>query len=203
MQSGTGLLLKAKVETMVNRINRFSVATAIGAVLLPLATPAAAANLPRPAAATAFETHDAQAGNVVEQRRGDRRWDRDRDRGWGRDRYRDRDRGIDAGTAIAGVLVLGSIAAILADSSNKRDRQQEQDYDPYPYPEDARYNDGRGSNANYDQDYSQAPAYPGGPVDGDYGYAPNNYDTPAADNQYDEATYARLRQQQNGSYNGY
>ncbi|GEM_PF-3432675 len=186
---------------MVNTINRLSVATAIGAVLLPFATPAMAADLPRPAAATAFQTYDADAGNTAERSRRDYRGGR-YDRYDRYDRYRDRDRGIDTGTAIAGALVLGSLAAILIDSNNKRDRQPEPE--PYPYPEDARYNGNSG--------YSQAPAYPGGPVPGDYGsgdysgngdYYAGGYGGQTSGNQYDEATYARLRQQQNGSYNGY
>ena len=82
-------------------------ATALAAAFSLLATPVVAAELPTPAAAKAY---DGDAGNV------------NRDRRWRR--HRDRD-GVDAGDVIAGVLILGAIAAIAdASSSNKRERQE-------------------------------------------------------------------------------
>lgn len=87
----------------------FGAASAMGAALSLLATPAAAADLPLP---MRVEVYDADGENVNR----DRRWHRHRDRG-----------GVDAGDVIAGVLVLGAIAAIADAAIKDRDRP-----DTYP-----------------------------------------------------------------------
>jgi hypothetical protein len=92
-------------------------ATGVAAALSLLAVPAAAVDLPKPAAVKAY---DGESGNV------------NRDRRWRRDR------GIDAGDVIAGVLVLGAIAAVADAAKDRRDR----DYrypERSPYPDDAGY----------------------------------------------------------------
>ncbi len=68
--------------------------------------------------------------------------------GWGHGGgYRHRDRGIDAGDVIAGVLVIGAIAAIAgaADDNNSRRREEH-----YPEPDyRVRRDDSRPVNGNY------------------------------------------------------
>lgn len=88
---------------------------AITACLSMAATPAFAANLPppRPAAVVAY---DAQAGNA---------------NGWRHRRYRDD--GIDAGDVIAGILIIGGIAAIASAASRDRDEPRRR------YPADPGY----------------------------------------------------------------
>jgi len=98
-------------------MNRISAAAALVACFSLCASPAAAVELPRPVSVQARPAYDA-AAETVEHRR----------------RYRDRDNGIDAGDVIAGVLVLGGIAAIAGAASQSRDRPEH-----YPYPADPRY----------------------------------------------------------------
>jgi len=100
---------------MAHKTRPLAAATAVAAAFSLLATPVAAAELPRPAHAVAF---DATALNV--QRHDD--WDDDWD-----------DDDIDTGDVIAGVAVLGALAAIFWSSG--KNRQQE----PYRYPDDANY----------------------------------------------------------------
>jgi hypothetical protein len=91
-----------------------------------LATPVAAVELPRPAA---VEVYDGDAANAERHRRY-RDWDDD---------------DIDAGDVVAGVVLLGAIAAIAGAVKNNRDRQRYEQ--PYPQPDvNAGYQrpDGRG-----------------------------------------------------------
>ena len=81
---------------------RFFSATAVAAAFSLLATPAAAVELPRP---VAVQAHDGDALNPERHRR----WRRDRD-------------DIDAGDVVAGVVILGAIAAIAGAAKNRRDR---------------------------------------------------------------------------------
>lgn len=100
--------------------NKLAAATAVAAAFSMLSTPAAAIELPHKAPVAARgEVHDADAGTAYDYRH--RRW-----------RGRDRDNDIDAGDVIAGVLVLGGLAAILGAGKDRDD-------EPYRYPEDARY----------------------------------------------------------------
>ena len=93
-------------------ITKPTAATAIAAVLSMLAAPAAAVDLPRPVAAQAYD------GDALDAER-HRRWRRDRD-------------DIDAGDVVAGVVILGAIAAIAGAAKNRRDRQRYEG--PYPQP---------------------------------------------------------------------
>jgi hypothetical protein len=97
------------------RINRFAAATAIAAVLSMTASSAFAAELPRPAGPASAQAWDEHANSAE-----NRRW-----------RHRHRD-GIDGGDILAGVLILGGIAAVASavDKNNDRDR----DYRDYPPP---------------------------------------------------------------------
>jgi hypothetical protein len=113
------------------RSNKPAASAAVAAVLSMLATPAAAVELPRPAT---VEVHDSDALNA----------ERDRHRRWrhGRDR-------IDAGDVVAGVVILGAIAAIAGAGKNRRDRDRYEQ--PYPrgdddngYRGDYERSDGRG-----------------------------------------------------------
>jgi len=93
--------------------NRLAAATTFAAAFSMLATPVAAAELPSPAHAKAY---DASAETVRSHR-------------WGR--YRDR---IDAGDVLAGVLILGGIAAI-ASAANRGTREREDRY-PGRWPDE-------------------------------------------------------------------
>lgn len=70
-------------------------------------------------------------------------------RGWGWRRHHRR-RGIDGGDVIAGVLILGGIAAIASAASNKNERRDNRRYDDRRYedrrPDDRRYDDRRNTN---------------------------------------------------------
>lgn len=110
----------------MTRISKISSALASAAALSLAGTPAAAIELPareRPAAAQ--ETPAAWSAESVAAERS--RW-RHRDR-----HRRDRDNGIDAGDVLAGVLILGGIAAVAsAVSDSDRDRPAPD----YRYPAD-------------------------------------------------------------------
>lgn len=93
---------------------KLSAATAIVAAFSMVATPAAALDLPR-AGPVSTGAYDADAGNTERSRRHRHRHDR-----------------IDAGDVIAGVLILGGIAAIASAAS--KPRQPEVRY-PERYPE--------------------------------------------------------------------
>ena len=94
--------------------HKLAATAAVAAAFSLLAMPAAAIELPAPAHA---EAYDGDAGNA------------NRDRRWRRDRG-----GLDVGDVLAGVLILGTIAAV-ADAA--KDRRRDRD-DRYPYPGDVR-----------------------------------------------------------------
>lgn len=96
------------------RINRLAAATALAAVLVTAAVPAAAADLPRPHGPASAQAYDGDANSAEHGR-------------W----RRHRGGGIDGGDVLAGVLILGGIAAVAsAVENNKRD----DDYRDYPPP---------------------------------------------------------------------
>lgn len=97
---------------MALKTNKLAAATTIAAAFSMLATPLAAAELPLPARAGAYDP----SVETVQNHR------------WGR--YRDR---IDAGDVLAGVLILGGIAAI-ASAANGNSRARDGRY-PERYPE--------------------------------------------------------------------
>jgi hypothetical protein len=105
------------------RINRLAATAALAAVLVTAAVPAVAADLPRshspswgPASAQAYDGDANSAEN--------HRWRRHRHGG-----------GIDGGDVLAGVLILGGIAAVAgAIENNKRDDDY-RDYPPPPQPQ--------------------------------------------------------------------
>lgn len=100
--------------------NKLAAATAVAAAFSMLAAPAAAAALPRPGA---VQVYDAAAGDA---------------HGYGHGRrHHHHDNDIDAGDVLAGVLILGGIAAIAGAANNDRDEGY-RDGD-YRYPEDAGY----------------------------------------------------------------
>ena len=121
------------------RVNRFAGLAAMAAAVSMAATPLAAAELPQPKSsrdATMIGVFDADAVNADNHRR------------WRRDR-------VDAGDVIAGVLIIGGIAAIAnAATKDKRERDyryRDNDYryrdyrnEDYRYREDNRYRDRRG-----------------------------------------------------------
>lgn len=108
---------------MTFRPSKIAGATAMAAALSMAATPAAAAEIPVIAAPLApaythAEVLSVDAMEANQWRRYDRRYDR---------RYRHRHRrGVDAGDVIAGVVVVGALAALLS-SSNNRDRDRRDD----------------------------------------------------------------------------
>jgi hypothetical protein len=107
----------AGVFVMALRTSKLSTATVIAALLSMTATPVAAMDLPK-AGPTTVHAYDADAVNVNRSRR---------------HHYRDR---VDAGDIIAGVLILGGIAAI-ASAANKPREPQVRYPDRYPerYPD--------------------------------------------------------------------
>lgn len=100
---------------------KLSAATAVAAAFSLAATPAGAVELPR--LADAPPAWDAGALDVENRRH----------RG-----HRDDDWDIDGDDILAGVLVLGGIAAISAIANSGRNRERSHP-DPEPYPEDAGY----------------------------------------------------------------
>jgi hypothetical protein len=116
--------------------NRFAAASAFAAAFSLAATPLSAAPLPR--AAQGANAYDNTAENVQ-----DHRWDR-------RGRHRG---GIDGGDVLAGVLILGGIAAIASAASRRNDRQERYPQ-PAPYPGERqgyRYDDQRGDGRGIDR----------------------------------------------------
>ena len=80
---------------------------------------------------------------------------RDRRYGWRRGWRRHR-RGIDGGDVLAGVLILGGIAAIASAASNKNERRERERYD------DRRYDDRRYDDRRYDDRRATNPRASGG-----------------------------------------
>ena len=104
---------------MALKTNKLAAATAVAAAFCLLGTPVAAVDLPRPAAT---KVYDGDAGNAERHRR----WRRGND--------------IDAGDVVAGVVLLGVIAAIAGAGKNNRDRDRDRYEQRYPIPdEDAGY----------------------------------------------------------------
>jgi hypothetical protein len=106
-------------------MNRISAAAALLACFSLCATPAAAVELRRPGPAQVRPAYDA-AAETVEHRR----------------HYRHRNDGVDADDVIAGVLILGGIAAIASAASRPWEPVER-----YPSPADPRY---RGSSSGYE-----------------------------------------------------
>lgn len=110
-------------------IRRFAAASA-SAAAFSLAMPAAAVELPQMAPVLAHNAPAVYQGETAQNHR----WDR----------YRGRNR-IDAGDVIAGVLILGTIAAVANAGNRNRDRVERR---PPPFPDDRyRYRSGE-----YDRD---------------------------------------------------
>ena len=109
---------------MVMKPGRLTAAAAFAAMLAMPATNAAAADLARvrPAAVKAYDAGLDSAN------------------GWRRHHRRD---GLDAGDVIAGVLMLGGIAAIASAASRSRNDRPDRYPDDARYPQDARYPDSR------------------------------------------------------------
>lgn len=129
------------------KIGNFGKAAASLAALTMLASPALAATsaqAPRAAAAAALP-HDAAANRGWGNNGWGNRWNG----GWGR---RHHDDGISAGDVFAGVLVLGTIAAIASAASKKDKREREQDV-RRPGEDDWRY-------GNSGQDYGNSADVP-------------------------------------------
>lgn len=102
------------------------------------AMPLAAADIAAPAhRSTPADAAWSEAVQTAHQYRRDR-WGR----GWDRHRHRHRDRGVDAGDVIAGVLILGGIAAIVNAVKNDRERDRRERDVQHP---DNRYPDDRGT----------------------------------------------------------
>lgn len=111
--------------------NRFAAGLVALSCLSLVSTPILAAGLPRVAAG-----HSAAPAEQVAQH--------------GRRYYRDRDR-VDGGDILAGVLILGGIAAIASAASKADQRDRDYREEPRPYPEDPRYREreDRGSGTPY------------------------------------------------------
>jgi hypothetical protein len=120
-------------------VNKFTVSAALAAAGAMVAAPLAAAELPIPARATVATSWNADAVNAQDHR-------------WRRYRHHD---GLDGGDVLAGVLVLGGIAAI-ASAASHADRDRDYRYPDARYPQrpydsryrsvpsDPRYDDSRG-----------------------------------------------------------
>ncbi|WP_202131677.1 hypothetical protein [Aurantiacibacter rhizosphaerae] len=124
---------------MIRKPTRFASFAALAAALSMAATPVAGAEMPASAspanAHVSVNTGDPGEANQY------RRYRRDRYRG-----YRHRNRGVDAGDVVAGVVVLGALAAIIGSSNKDRDR----DY-RYDRRDRVRYDDRRDRNhGNYE-----------------------------------------------------
>ena len=102
---------------MIRKSSSLASAAAVVAAFSMAATPAAAADMPAIAAPAEefLQVNTGDAGEANQYRRYRRHG-----------HYRHRDRGIDAGDVIAGVVVLGALAAIIGSSNNRdRDRRDE------------------------------------------------------------------------------
>lgn len=119
---------------MIRKPTTFASAAAVAAALSMAATPAAALDMPAATApADAYaEVNTGDAGEANQYRR--------------YRRHRHRDRGIDAGDVIAGVAVVGVLAAIIG-SSNSRNRNRDRYEDRR---ERVRYDDRRERSRGYE-----------------------------------------------------
>lgn len=124
------------------RINRLAAVTALAAVLATAAVPAAAAELPRPDRSVwgpaSAQAYDGDA-NTAENHR----WRRHRHGG-----------GIDGGDILAGVLILGGIAAVAGAIENNQRDNDYRDYPPPPQQEERyeyRGGDTQGSGSGLDR----------------------------------------------------
>ena len=90
------------------------------AAALSLSLPAAAIEMPQAPPVSANQAVTAYEGEVAHNHRWDRRWRRDR---------------VDAGDVLAGVLILGTVAAIASAASKDRDREER--VPPPPYRDDS------------------------------------------------------------------
>lgn len=104
---------------MLIKPSKFTTGAALIAAFSMTAAPAAAAELPYvgPSHVGAIQ-HDVETGAAEDQAHHHR---------WRHRRHRDR--GVDAGDVIAGVLVLGAIAAIVGSGNDDRDRNRNRDRD--------------------------------------------------------------------------
>ncbi|MFA7596040.1 MAG: hypothetical protein WCY92_06760 [Novosphingobium sp.] len=108
---------------MARLLSRFASATALISAFSMAAAPASAAplpaaqgGLPSPVAAQGWDVRHETANNYRDYRR------------WGRHRGG----GIDTGDVIAGVLILGGIAAIASAASNSKRQRETERYPDYP-----------------------------------------------------------------------
>ncbi len=108
---------------MARLFSRFASATALISAFSMMVTPASAAplpvahgGLPGPVAAQGWDVRHETANNYRDYRR------------WGRHRGG----GIDTGDVIAGVLILGGIAAIASAASNSKRQREAERYPDYP-----------------------------------------------------------------------
>lgn len=110
-------------------IKKLSAAPSLVALVSLVAVPAQAAELPRPAAPSASFATAAWAPGA--------------DSAAAHRRYR-RHRGVDAGDVLAGILILGGIAAVASAAKGARDSYPRDMRYPDPRRGDYRYDDGRG-----------------------------------------------------------
>jgi hypothetical protein len=136
---------------MARLMSRFAAATALISALSMAVTPASAAPLhaaSRPLAATAVAWQGWSPGNETANNHRDYRGYRDYRH------YRRHGGGLDTGDVIAGVLVLGGIAAIASAASNNSQRQRETTSYPDYRDSDYRQGDYRdGDNPSRDRPY--------------------------------------------------
>ena len=111
---------------MALKSHKLAAATTVAAAFSLLATPVAALDPPRPAAVQAYD------GDALDAQR-------DRHRRWGRNN-------VGVGDVVAGVAILGVIAAIAGAGRNRRDRDRYEQR--YPLPDD---NSGYRTQGDYDR----------------------------------------------------
>lgn len=142
---------------MTRSLSRIAAAAALLASCSVAATPALAASLPAPASTAAPVSVGGwkPADDTVQ----DRRWDRS---GWYPyyGRYHRHHDGLDAGDVLAGVLILGGIAAIASAASNA-DRARDERYRDYRNDSN-RNDDYRYRDDSYRDRDSEADRYSGG-----------------------------------------